>query len=71
MLIELGQNGLFHQVGEFVDDEAALLGIFIFRKAPLPVDDHLDGQGTAHRFFREGVVMASSKALVCRLLQLS
>ena len=48
--VEFGQNGLFHQVGEFVHDEAALLGIFIFRQAPLPVDDHLDGQGTAHRF---------------------
>ena len=48
--VEFGQNGLFHQVGEFVHDEAALLGIFIFRQAPLPVDDHLDGQGTAYRF---------------------
>ena len=68
--LQLDQHGLFDQLGQLVDDEAALEGVLVDREAPLPVDDELDGQGPAHRL-RPGVVTASSKALVCRLLALS
>ena len=69
-LLELGQNGLFHQFGEFLDDEGALVG-FSFLARP-----HsrlmMSWMAMARRTESSvGVVMASSNALVCRLLQLS
>lgn len=49
---ELLVHGLFHQVGELVDHEAALPGVLVEVQAQLFVDDHLDGHGAAHAFFR-------------------
>jgi hypothetical protein len=44
------QHGLFHQFGQFFDDEGALQRVFIFGQAQFLVDDQLDGHGPAHRF---------------------
>jgi hypothetical protein len=48
--VELGEHGFLDQVGELVDDEAALQGVLVARESPLLVDDHLDGQRPADGF---------------------
>lgn len=48
---ELPVDGLFHQVGQLVDDEAALPGVLAEVQPQLLVDDHLDGHGAAHAVF--------------------
>ncbi len=45
-------HGFFDDVGEGVDDVAALPGVFVEVEAEFFVDDHLDGYGAAHAFFR-------------------
>ena len=47
--LELFQHRLFHQVGELVDDEGALVRVLVLRQAPLAVDDELDRYRAAHR----------------------
>ena len=49
--LELLVHGLFHQVGQLVDDEAALPGVLVEVQPQLLVDDHLDGDGAAHALF--------------------
>ena len=49
--VELLQDSFFEELGQFFDDETTLAGVFIFRQAPLAVDDELNGHGTAHRLF--------------------
>ncbi len=46
--LELLEDGLLDEVGELLDDEAALVGVLVHGEPPLLVDDHLDGQGPAH-----------------------
>ena len=46
--IELGEHGGLDQVGELLDDEAALQRVLVHRQAPLAVDDHLDRERTTH-----------------------
>src|SRR6202044_1769102 len=47
--LELGQHGLFDQVGQLVDDVRALERVLVHRQAPLLTDDHLDGERPADR----------------------
>ena len=48
--VKLQQNGLFHQFGEFINDESALERILVFGQPQFVVDDELYGHGAAHRF---------------------
>ena len=50
--LELGQHGFFHQLGQFLDDEGALVRVFVLGQAPFAVDDELDRHGAAHRCLR-------------------
>ena len=43
-------DGFFDDVGELVDDEAALPGVLAKVQAQLAVDDELDRHGAAHGF---------------------
>ena len=46
--LELLQHGLFHEVGQLLDQEAALIRVLALRHAPFAVDDELDRQRAAH-----------------------
>ena len=48
--LEFGHYGFFYQLGEFFDDEGALVWVLVFGEAEFVVDDHLNGHGTAHGF---------------------
>jgi hypothetical protein len=50
-LLELGQHRFFHQFGQLVDDEGALVGVLVLGQAPLAVDDQLDRHRAAHAVF--------------------
>ena len=52
--VQLGQHGLLDQVGELLDDEAALERVLVGGQPPLLVDDQLDGQGPPDRLRRSG-----------------
>ncbi len=45
---ELAEHCLFHQIGQFFNNEGTLIGIFIHGQAPFLVDDQLNCHGTAH-----------------------
>jgi hypothetical protein len=49
--LELAQHRFFHQLGQLVDDEAALVRVLVLRQAPLAVDDQLDRHRAAHAVF--------------------
>ncbi len=48
---KLEHHRLLHQVCELFGDKGSLDRILVFCKPQFVVDDHLDGHGTAHRFF--------------------
>ena len=50
--VELGQHGGLDEVGQFLDDEAALQRVLVHRQSPLAVDHQLDRQRSAHRLGR-------------------
>jgi hypothetical protein len=45
------QHRFFHQFGQLVDDEGALVGVLVLGQAPFAVDDELDRHGAAHAVF--------------------
>ena len=47
--VELGEHRLLDEVGQLLDDEAALQRVLVHGQAPLLVDDQLDRQRPAHR----------------------
>ena len=49
--LEFTQHGLFDEIGQLIDDEAALQAVLILGEAEFAVDDQLDGHGTTHRLF--------------------
>ena len=49
--LEFGQHRFFDQLGELVDDKAALQRILVFRQTPFAIDDQLDRHGTTHTVF--------------------
>src|SRR3546814_15145365 len=65
--LELLEHRLLDEIGELVDHEAALVGVLVHGEPPLLVDDHLDGQGPAHRLGGgggDGLVIRSEESRV-------
>ncbi len=52
--LEFPQHRLFHHVGQFLDDEAALVRILVLGQTPFAIDDQLDRQRAPHRFIGRG-----------------
>ena len=69
--LELGEDRFLDEVGQLVDDEAALQRVLVHGEPPLAVDDELDGERLAAPTLHVGVVTASSYAFVCSELALS
>ena len=49
--VEFLEHRLFHQVGEFINDEGTLIGVLVSGHAEFAVDDELDRHRPAHAFF--------------------
>jgi len=52
--LKLGKDSLFDKVGQLLNDKRALLRVLVPGKPELPVDDHLDRHGPAHRLLGRG-----------------
>ena len=46
--IKLCEYRLLNQIGKLLDDETALIGIFVARQPPLTIDDQLYSHSPAH-----------------------